>query len=323
MSVATRVISMGHYLPQKVLHNDALPEVLQTSHQWIVERTGIYQRHIANNEETTAYMAAQAALEALKNASLNADAIDAIVVATTTPDHVFPSVAARVQHLIGAHKAFSFDVQAACSGFIYALSVVDAMIRAGNAKTVLVIGAEAMSRILDWTDRRTCVLFGDGAAAMVCQQQEVQEKLQSHILSTHLFSDGSGYDMLYVSQDVQTEYSRGGIMMNGAEVFKNAVQKMVSAIDKALAANEFSIDALDWLIPHQANARIIKSIKEHFNIDDHKVILTIDRHANTSAASIPLACYDAWASQRLKSGHTALLVGMGAGFTWGSCLLRF
>lgn len=322
----TIVSGIGHYLPRTIVKNSDLPECLETSHEWIVERTGIYQRYVAEDDETTAMMAAHAAKEALNHAGLSPEDVDAFIVATTTPDHGFPAVATRVQGILGNKKGFGFDVQAVCSGFVYALSVADAMIKSGQAKTIVLIGAESMSRILDWTDRGTCVLFGDGAAALVLTHKDsfVPFSLEDRgVMSTHLYSDGLGYDLLFVDRAIETPQGRGGVVMQGREIFKNAVNKIGQAVEKALEANELSIADIDCFVPHQANARIIQGIIDRFHLPTHKVVITVDQHANTSAASIPLALYDAVQNGQIKEGSLVLIEAMGGGLTWGSGLIRW
>jgi 3-oxoacyl-[acyl-carrier-protein] synthase-3 len=286
-------------------------------------------------------MAANAARQALFMAGIDATKVDAIVLATTTPDNGFPATATRVQALLGASNAFAFDIQAVCSGFIYALSVANNFIKTGQAKTVLLIGAEAMSRIVDWNDRGTCVLFGDGAAALVLKATELDREASSTIqsantnnvkslnvnkrgvLSTHLYSDGCGYDLLYVDHTIETQNKRGGVIMNGREIFKSAVKKIGEAVEKALIANNLTIDDIDWFVPHQANERIIKGVIDHFHLPPEKVVMTVSQHANTSAASIPLALCEAVRDGRIKPGQLVLIEAMGGGLTWGSAIIRW
>ncbi len=326
--ISSIIAGVGHYLPKKVLKNHDLPSHLDTSHEWIVERTGIHQRHIAGAEESTAFMAYRAGLQALENSGIEIDAIDAIIVATTTPDHGFPAVATRVQALLGMTRGFGFDVQAVCSGFVYALSVADNFIKTGQAKTVLLIGAESMSRILDWNDRGTCILFGDGAGAFVltantARADDNPTEVKQGVLSTHLYSDGKGYDLLYVDREIETPQQRGAVVMNGREIFKNAVHKIGEAVEKALAHNELKVSDIDCFVPHQANARIIKGIIDRFSLPQEKVVMTVAEHANTSAASIPLAVYAAIQEGKIQKGHLVLLEAMGGGLTWGSALIRW
>lgn len=321
MTFHSCVAGIGHYLPKNCVKNTDLPAQLDTSDEWIRNRTGITQRHIASPDETTAFMAAQAAKQALLKAQIDASRVDAIILATTTPDNGFPASAARVQALIGASNAFAFDIQAVCSGFVYALSVADNFIKAGQAKTVLLIGAESMSRIVDWNDRTTCVLFGDGAAALVLQAADSAN--ERGVLSTHLYSDGCGYDLLYVDHAIETPNKRGGVIMHGREIFKSAVKKIGEAVEKALEANNLTVDDIDWFVPHQANERIITGVIDHFHLPPEKVVVTVDKHANTSAASIPLALYEAVNDGRIKPGQLVLIEAMGGGLTWGSAIIRW
>lgn len=328
MTYSSVISGIGHYLPKACVKNADLPAHLNTTDEWIRERTGITQRFRAADDETTAVMAANAAKQALNMAGLDASSVDAIVLATTSPDHGFPATATRVQALIGARNAFAFDVQAVCSGFVYALSIADNFIKAGQAKTVLLIGAESMLRLVDWHDRTTCVLFGDGAAAIVLTSSEISKELVVEenprgILSTHLYSDGCGYDLLYVNQEIETENKRGAIVMNGREIFKSAVKKIGEAVEKALIANNLTVDDIDWFVPHQANQRIIQGVIDHFNLPPEKVVMTVDKHANTSAASIPLAMFEAVRDGRIKPGQLVLIEAMGGGLTWASAIIRW
>lgn len=330
MTFHSCVTSIGHYLPKNCVKNTDLPPHLDTSDEWIRNRTGITQRHISSPEETTAFMAAEAAKQALSNAKIDASQIDAIILATTTPDNGFPATSTRVQALIGASNAFAFDIQAVCSGFVYALSVADNFIKAGQAKKILLIGAESMSRIVDWNDRGTCVLFGDGAAALVLQaapnhteSKTSQSASESGVLSTHLYSDGCGYDLLYVDHTIDTPNKRGGVIMNGREIFKSAVKKIGEAVEKALAENNLTVGDIDWFVPHQANERIITGVIDHFHLPPEKVVVTVDKHANTSAASIPLALYEAVNDGRIQPGQLVLIEAMGGGLTWGSAIIRW
>lgn len=316
----SKVKGVGHYLPKKCVSNKDLEDQLNTSHEWIFSRTGIEQRHIASQDETTAYMAAVAAREALANAKIDASEIDMIVLATTTPDHPFPASAVQVQNLIGAQKAFAFDVQAVCSGFIYALSVADNFIKSGQVKKALVIGADAMSRLLDWNDRSTAVLFGDGAGAYVLESTPYEKN--TGILSTHLFSDGAFYDLLYVDTNEQFDNKRGYIKMQGSSIYKHAVKKIGDAICTAMAANNLTVDDVDWLVPHQANKRILESIADNFNLPLEKMIITIGKHSNTSSATIPLATYEGIQNGSIKPGQLLVLEALGGGLTWGSAVLR-
>ncbi|MEX2298716.1 MAG: beta-ketoacyl-ACP synthase III, partial [Dongiaceae bacterium] len=281
-------------------------------------------RHIAADDEATSHLATEAARAALADAGLAADAIDLIVLATSTPDETFPATAARVQANLGCGAGIAFDVQAVCSGFVYALAVADNFLKVGQSKRALVIGAEVFSRILDWEDRSTCVLFGDGAGAVILEAQEgAGSTADRGVLSTHLYSDGRYHDMLYVDGGPSTTGLAGHLRMQGKEVFRHAVVKLADAVDTAVNANGLTGADIDWLVPHQANRRIIDAMAQRLGLPEEKVVITIDRHANTSAASIPLALAEAAADGRLKPGHLVLMEAMGGGFTWGSALLRW
>jgi len=324
MIARSQVIGCGSYLPQQVVTNADLACRLETSDEWIRQRTGIRQRHIAAPGETTSDMATAAAHVALKTAGIAGEAVDLIVLATSTPDHTFPSTATQVQARIGMHRGAAFDVQAVCSGFVYALAVADNFIKVGQARTALVIGAETFSRILDWNDRGTCVLFGDGAGAVVLRVGEGSGSVADRgVLTTHLYSDGQYYKLLYVDGGPSATQSTGHLRMEGREVFRHAVVKMGEAVDAAIAAMGISGRDLDWLVPHQANLRIIHSMGQRLHLPVEKVIVTVDRHANTSAASIPLALAEASGDGRIRPGHLVLLEAMGGGFTWGSALIRW
>lgn len=314
-------LSCGAYLPTKIIHNDHFSSYMETSDEWIQSRTGIKERRFVAEDEMTSDIAAAAAVDALKNAGINAEAIDAIIVATTTPDNIFPSVGTIVQHKIGAKNAFAFDVQAVCSGFVYALSLADNMIRCGQVKTVMVIGAEAMSRILDLHDRTTAPLFGDGAGGIILQAAAATSS--RGILSTHLFSDGSGKELLYVDGGPGQTKRDGFIKMVGREIFKLAVGKLGGAVVTALNHNNLQAADIDWFIPHQANIRIINAVAEHFHLPQEKVVVTIHKHGNTSAASIPLALYEAVSDGRVKENDLIIFESMGGGLTWGSALARW
>jgi 3-oxoacyl-[acyl-carrier-protein] synthase-3 len=315
------ITGTGHYLPEHAVSNDEMSLRVDTSDAWITERTGIRQRHFAALHETASFMGAAAAVEALAAAGVEAGAVDAIILATSTPDQAFPATAVHVQAAIGAKRAFAFDISAACSGFIYALSVADAMIRAGQAGTVLVIGSEVYSRILNFEDRGTCVLFGDGAGAVVVQGREVEADGPG-ILSTHLHSDGSFAEILYVDGAVGQRDRPGHLVMNGREVFRQAVTLLSSAVTEALQANSLLPNDIDWLVPHQANRRIIDGVGKKLGLPPERVVVTVDQHANTSAASIPLALWQAVNDGRIKAGQLILLEALGGGLTWGSALLR-
>ncbi|WP_338662969.1 beta-ketoacyl-ACP synthase III [Pararoseomonas sp. SCSIO 73927] len=309
------IAGTGGYLPARAVTNDELAEAyrLDTSDEWISERTGIRRRHMAAPGETTADMATAAAREALAQAGTDASEVDAIILATATPDSAFPSTATRVQEKLGIHQGFSFDISAACTGFIYALGVADSMIRAGQCRSALVIGAEAFTRILDWTDRGTCVLFGDGAGAVLLRAEEGEG--DRGILSTHLHSDGRHGDILQVE---------GGLVrMAGREVFRHAVSKLASAVDEALQANGLAQADVQWLVPHQANRRIIDAMGRKLGLPPERVVVTVDRHANTSAASIPLALAEATRDGRVARGDLVLMEAIGGGLTWGAALARF
>ncbi|ONG57298.1 3-oxoacyl-ACP synthase [Pseudoroseomonas deserti] len=310
------IAGTGGYLPKLVLDNDSLAAKygLDTSDAWIRERTGIRQRHLAAPGEKASDMGAAAARAALAQAGIEASAVDAVIVATATPDSVFPSTAVRVQALLGITQGFAFDIAAACTGFVYALSVADAMVRAGQCRCALVIGAEVFSRILDWTDRGTCVLFGDGAGAVVLRAAEPGEEGRG-VLSCHLHADGRHGDILQVE---------GGILqMSGREVFRHAVSKLASVVDEALTANGLAKSDVAWLVPHQANLRIIDAMGRKLGLPAERVVVAVDRHANTSAASIPLALAEATRDGRIARGDLVLMEGIGGGLTWGAALARF
>jgi 3-oxoacyl-[acyl-carrier-protein] synthase-3 len=319
----SQIIGFGSYLPKNIVSNDDLARKLDTSDAWIRKRTGITQRHIAAEGELTSDLAEQAARTALDSAGVSSDEIDLIVLATATPDNTFPATAARVQSRLGIRRGAAFDIQAVCAGFIYALATADNMIRLGQAETALVIGAEVFSRILDWEDRGTCVLFGDGAGATVLRGSEVSGSNQDRgILSTHLYSDGEYYDMLYVDGGPSTTGTSGYLRMEGKEVFRHAVQRMSEVVETALETNGLKIDDVDWLIPHQANKRIMDSIAKKLSFPTEKIVVTVDKQANTSAATIPLALAEASSDGRLKEGNLIALSALGGGFSWGSALFR-
>lgn len=316
-----RLTGVGGALPRQVLSNGDLAETygLETSDEWIRARTGIAQRHIVSGDETTASLAAEAARQALAYAGVAASDVDAVLVATSTPDQVFPAVAVQVQALLGMERGFGFDLSAACSGFVYALSTARALIVAGQAKRVLVIGSEVFSRLLDWHDRSTCVLFGDGAGAVLL---EAGGQEGDGILSTHLHSDGRMGDLLYVDGAVGCAGTSQHLRMQGREVFRHAVVKLSQAVDEALAANGLSGSDIQWLVPHQANLRIIEGMAKKLALPSDRVVVTVDRHANTSAASIPLALNEAVRDGRIKKGDLVLMEALGGGLTWGSALVR-
>ena len=313
----------GSYLPAQVVTNAQMAERVETSDEWIVERTGIRQRHFAAPHETAAYMGAQAARRALEQAGLAPEEVGAIIVATSTPDHgPFPATAVHIQAALGAKNAFGFDLAAACSGFIYGLSVADAMIRVGQVSNVLVIGSEVYSRIIDFSDRTTCVLFGDGAGAVLLRADA--DGSGAGLLSTHLHSDGTLADLLFVDGAVGQPDKSGFLVMNGREVFRHAVTLLASAVTEALTKNNLAPEDIDWLVPHQANRRIIDGVGRKLGLPAERVIVTVDRHANTSAASIPLALdlAAAMTDGRIRPGQLVLLEALGGGLTWGSALLR-
>ncbi|MBO3759782.1 beta-ketoacyl-ACP synthase III [Ciceribacter sp. L1K22] len=318
------VRGFGAALPKRVLSNRELESMVETSDEWIVQRTGIRQRYIAGEGETTASLGADAARAALTNAGLSAEDVDLIICATSTPDNTFPATAVNIQNRLGITHGFAFDVQAVCSGFVYAVATADLYIRGGMAKRVLVIGAETFSRILDWTDRTTCVLFGDGAGAIVLEAQEGQGGLADRgILTSQLRSDGSHKEKLYVDGGPSTTGTVGHLRMEGREVFKHAVGMITDVIEQSFEATGISAADVDWLVPHQANKRIIDGSAKKLGIPPEKVVVTVDQHGNTSAASIPLALATAGADGRIKRGDLVLLEAMGGGFTWGAVLLRW
>jgi 3-oxoacyl-[acyl-carrier-protein] synthase III len=319
----SQIIGFGSYLPKNIVTNDDLARKIDTSDEWIRKRTGITQRHIAAEGELTSDIAEHAARAALDNAGVSSDEIDLIVLATATPDNTFPATAARVQSKLGIRRGAAFDVQAVCAGYVYALAIADNMIRLGQAETALVIGAEVFSRILDWEDRGTCVLFGDGSGATVLRGSEVAGSNQDRgILSTHIYSDGEYYDMLYVDGGPSTTGTSGYLRMEGKEVFRHAVQRMSEVVETALETNGLKINDVDWLIPHQANKRIMDSIAKKLSFPAEKIVVTVDKQANTSAATIPLALEQAASDGRLKKGNLIALSALGGGFSWGSALFR-
>jgi len=320
--IYSRIAGTGSYLPEKVLTNDDLAKIVDTSDEWIRSRTGITERHIAADDQTTSDLAYHASIRAMEAAGVRADEIDMIIVGTTTPDLIFPSTACLLQARIGASGCGALDVNAACSGFIYALSVADKFIRCGDARTVLVVGAETLTRIVDWTDRTTCVLFGDGAGAVILKADE-----DTGILSTHLHADGSKKELLWDPVGVSTGFGENGqggkILMKGNDVFKYAVKALDSVVDETLQANGLDKHDLDWLIPHQANLRIIEATAKRLDMSMDQVVVTVDKHGNTSSGSVPLALDAAVRSGRVQRGQLLLLEAFGGGFTWGSALLRY
>lgn len=319
MTISSIIKSTGSYLPERILTNAELETMVDTSDDWITQRSGIKSRHIAADDQTTSDLALRAALDALSKAGLTANDIDGIIVATTTPDLTFPSVAANVQAKLDAPIGMAFDVQAVCSGFIYALSTADAMIKNQQAKRILVIGAEKMSSIIDWNDRATCVLFADGAGAVILEASEGQ----AGILSTHLKANGKLKEILHTSGGPSSNGQSGHIIMQGKEVFKNAVNLMHDIVVEALNHNNISPSDIDWLVPHQANSRIIESTAKKLGMPMEKVVMTVDHHGNTSAASIPLALDEAVSKGDIKRGQTVLLEALGAGLTWGAALVKY
>jgi len=323
MAIVSRIIGTGSHLPEKIITNDELSKKVDTSDEWITERTGIRERRVVKDGETTSILALQAAENALEAANITPADIDVIIVATTTPDNTFPSTATKVQAMLGMHHGYGFDIQAVCSGFIYALSVADGMIRSGQANRVLVIGAEVISRILDWTDRSTCVLFGDGAGAVVLAGFDDSDGDTSRVLSTHLHSDGRLREILHVDGGPGSTGTIGHLRMLGREVFRHAVNNLAAVAEEALAANNLTSSDIDWLVPHQANKRILDGTAKKLGLNDDQVVITVDRHANTSAASIPLALDEAVRDGRIEKGQIILMEAMGGGLTWGSALLRW
>jgi 3-oxoacyl-[acyl-carrier-protein] synthase-3 len=323
-AIRSVVLGCGSYLPERILTNAELATRIDTSDEWIVQRTGIRERHVAAEGEFTSHLAIKAARAALHHARLDAQAIDLIVLATSTPDNTFPATAVAVQDGLGIHHGAAFDLQAVCSGFVFALATADNFLRAGAYKRALVIGAETFSRILDWNDRGTCVLFGDGAGAVVLEAQTEPGKSSDRgVLTTHLRSDGRHKSKLYVDGGPSSTQTVGLLRMEGREVFKHAVGMITDVIVDAFNATGLTADDIDWFIPHQANKRIIDASANKLHIAPHKVVLTVDLHGNTSAASIPLALAVAVKDGRVKKGDLLLLEAMGGGFTWGSALVRW
>jgi 3-oxoacyl-[acyl-carrier-protein] synthase-3 len=317
-------LGVGSYLPDRIVTNAELAKTVNTSDEWIRQRTGITQRHIAAEGELTSDLALKASEAALSAAGVTAADIDLIVLATSTPDETFPATATRVQAELGMTRGAAFDVQAVCSGFVYALSVADSLLKTGQGARALVIGAETFSRILDWNDRGTCVLFGDGAGAVVLELDPKANGANGRgVLSTHIYSDGRHHDALYVDGGVSTTGTAGHLRMEGKEVFRHAVVKMAEAIDKALEENGLNYGDIKWMVPHQANIRIIETMAKRMNLPMEQVVVTVDRHANTSAASIPLALSEAVDDGRIQLGDLLMLEAMGGGFTWGSSVVRW
>ena len=322
MTVRSVLCGTGSALPAQCVTNDQLAERVDTSDEWIVERTGIRTRYIAGEGETTSTLAADAARRALEAAGLVPSDIDLIVLATATPDQTFPATATKVQALLGIADCIAFDVAAVCSGFLYALTVADNMLRGGGARRALVIGAETFSRILDWEDRTTCVLFGDGAGAVVLERREVDETDGPGILSNRLHADGRHNGLLYVDGGPSTTGTVGKLRMKGQDVFRHAVTNLASVLLEALEAAGIGVDAIDWVVPHQANARILDATARKLGLDRSRVVVTVAQHANTSAASVPLALDTAIRDGRIARGDIVALEAMGGGFTWGASILR-
>jgi 3-oxoacyl-[acyl-carrier-protein] synthase-3 len=321
--IYSRITGTGSFLPEKILTNHDLEKMVDTTDEWITERTGIKKRHIVKDNETTCDLAEQAAKAAMKSANVTKDDIDLIIVATTTPDRIFPSTACLLQERLDVHGCAAFDIQAVCTGFVYALGVADKFVKTGSAKCALVVGAETLSRVLDWTDRSTCVLFGDGAGAVILQASD-----EPGILSTHLHADGEYKELLTVPAGVSENYdvlARGEakMTMQGNEVFKMAVNTLGRIVDETLENNKLKKSDIDWLVPHQANIRIISATAKKLKMNMDHVVVTVDEHGNTSAASIPLALDVAVRDGRIKRGETILLEAFGGGFTWGSALLKY
>ena len=316
----SRIVGTGSYLPEKILTNFDLEKMVDTSHQWIVDRTGIYERHLAADHEVTSDLAMHASRRALEAAGVGASDIDLIIVATTTPDMVFPSTACILQTKLGiTNNCAAFDIQAVCSGFVYALSIADKLIKAGQNKCVLVVGVETMSRITDWGDRTNCILWGDGGGAVIMQSSD-----EPGIISSHLHADGSYKDLLYSSGGgTFGNGSKASIRMGGSAVFKVAVNTLDAIVDETLLANNMQKSDINWLVPHQANIRIIQATAKKLGMSMDKVVVTVDTHGNTSAASIPLAFDTAVRDGRIKRGEVVLMEAFGGGFTWGSVLLKY
>jgi 3-oxoacyl-[acyl-carrier-protein] synthase-3 len=314
------IVGTGSALPPNRVTNAQLAERVETTHEWIVERTGIEARHIAADGETTATLATEAAEKALAAAGVSASKVGLIVLATATPDQTFPASATRVQTALGIDDCIAFDVAAVCTGFLYALSVADNMLKGGMADYALVIGSETFSRILDWEDRTTCVLFGDGAGAILLQSVEAQDR---GILATKLHADGRHNDLLYVDGGVSTTGTIGKLRMKGKEVFRHAVVNLAAVLNETLEAAGHSADEVDWVVPHQANKRILDATAKKLGLDPERVIVTVDQHANTSAASVPLALDTAVRDGRIKPGDLIVLEAMGGGFTWGAAVVRY
>jgi len=316
------LIGTGSQLPRRAVSNEELAKTVDTSDEWIVERTGIRNRYMAGEGETTSSLATEAARKAIEAAGIEASSIDLIILATATPDQTFPASATLVQDALGCNGCIAFDVAAVCSGFLYAVGVADAMIRAGSAKRALVIGSETFTRILDWEDRATCVLFGDGAGAILLEGREESGENPRGILATKLHADGAHSELLYVDGGPSTTQTVGHVRMKGREVFRHAVVNLSTVLGEVLADTGLTNADIDWLVPHQANARILEATAKKLGLPKDKVVITVDQHANTSAASVPLALDTAIQDGRIKAGDLVMLEAMGGGFTWGASLLR-
>jgi 3-oxoacyl-[acyl-carrier-protein] synthase III len=323
MNLRSQVAGCGGYLPERIVTNSELASRLDTSDEWIRQRTGIGERRVAAPGELTSDLAYRAASRALDSAGMKGSDLDLLVVATATPDNTFPATAAKVQARLGMTRGAAFDVQAVCAGFIFALAVADNALRLGQARTALVIGAETFSRILDWEDRGTCVLFGDGAGALVLKVVPASSPGSRFVLSNHLHSDGRQYDILYVDGGPSSTGSSGYLRMEGREVFRQAVQRLSEVVDEALRANNLAATDIDWLVPHQANSRIIDGMGRKLGLPAEKIVMTIERHANTSAASIPLALAVAVDDGRIRPGDLVLMEALGGGLSWGASLVRW
>lgn len=314
------ITACGSYLPPKILTNDDLTKLVDTSDEWITSRTGIKQRHIAGPDVLTSHLAYLAAMHAINSSNFDREKIDLIIVATTTPDNTFPSTACKVQALLGIKNCAAFDIQAVCAGFIFAMSVADSFIKSGQATHALVIGADCMSKLLNWQDRSTCVLFGDGAGAVIVSKQE---SVSSSIIASKIHSDGTFQDLLYTNGGVGLSGQAGSVQMQGPALTKHAVEKMSKSMIEILAENNLSLEDVTFCIPHQANLRILDAVAHRVKLPPEKLIVTLDRHANTSAASIPLALSSLHSDNRLKRGDIILMVAIGGGLCWGACLVRW
>ncbi|WP_341792065.1 beta-ketoacyl-ACP synthase III [Rickettsia endosymbiont of Gonocerus acuteangulatus] len=314
-----KIIGCGGYLPPKVVSNDELAKFVDTNDEWIRTRTGISQRHIAGDTEYTSHLALKATEKAIADAGISANEIDLIITCTTTPDNSFPSVATKLQGYLGLTNVPSFDLQAVCAGFVYGVQVANSLIFSGKYKTILLIGAEKMTSLLDWEDRATCVLFGDGAGSVILQRSDDN----SGVIDSNIFSSGVDYEILYTNGGVSMNGSSGKIIMQGQKLFRLAVEKMHQSIEELLRNNNFNVNDINYFIPHQANIRIINKLAELLNVEDHKVVKTVEKHANCSAASIPLVLSSLKASGKIKKGDIILFSAIGAGLTWGSALLRW